>query len=88
MQILVHSFIRYLVSSFTQTPDLSQLYHFSFFLLQNACDKNSQCQNNATCQSRFTLKGYWCLCAPPFKLKKKNKEERSIQKYMIEDLIT
>ena len=33
-----------------------------FFLLQNACDKNSHCQNNATCQSGFTLKGYRCLC--------------------------
>ena len=31
MQIFVHSIIRYLVSSFTQTLDLSQLYHFSFF---------------------------------------------------------
>ena len=31
MQIFVHSIIRYLVSSFTQTLDLSQLYHFSIF---------------------------------------------------------
>ena len=48
MQIFVYSIIQYPVSSFAQTLDLSQLYDFSFFfLLQNACDKNSQCQNNA-----------------------------------------
>ena len=39
---------------------------FHFFLLQNACDKSSQCQNNATCQSGFTPMGYRCLCPPGF----------------------
>ena len=67
MQILVHSIIRYLVSSFTQTLDLSLVISFHWvFLLQNACDKTSLCQNNATCQSGFTFKGYRCLCPPGF----------------------
>ena len=67
MQILVHSIILYLVSSFTQTLDLSLVISFHrVFLLQNACDKSPQCQNNATCQSGFTFKGYRCLCPPGF----------------------
>ena len=44
MQIIVHLIILYLVYSFTQTLDLSQLSFQCFFLLQNACDKNSPCQ--------------------------------------------
>ena len=54
-------------SFFFQSIPLSFLCFFIvFFLLQNACDKSSQCQNNATCQSGFTLKGYRCLCPPGF----------------------
>ena len=65
MQIFMYSVIPHLVSSFIQSLHLSFFISF-FFLLQNACDKSSQCQNNATCQSGFTLKGYRCLCAPGF----------------------
>ena len=58
-----HSVFRFF---FIQTVHLSFVFHCFFFLLQNACDKCSQCRSNATCQSGFTLEGYRCLCPPAF----------------------